>query len=333
MMRLPLRMSAVINDVRGSNSTTLPWYFVLAVKGMPHDATLAPFSQIRVVSVPQPWRLGNYGTYRVPANQLTAFWREGRFLQSGPVLWSYFHAHPSNLEGLLMYVGATAEQVHLAASCMPCWSSASAASRQASAADSLPCESCTMQLGLRNSSVGEDLREVGPEQFEAVLDSVAARAAQSGAELMCRYQRDTSMLEVVPVRAAAHRSQPRCWLSSNCVRPPTYSAVALPLRRLVTRAQGTAEIDEQYWRKSAACVPFALDVGLPFVTIVLHTPDSLAAAQAHADPDHPDEFVAEEHAFVRIFMGLPYDADDYRATTCGPGCGYDIVGGLESPYV
>lgn len=87
---------------------------------------------------------------------------------------------------------------------------------------------------------------------------------------------------------------------------------------LVEHVRGTAEIGDTFYRKSMGCVPFEVVRGMPFVAVVLTSPDSSAAATA------PPDGIAPVHTFFRLFASM----DGVFAPTCNLGgeC-YCWVGG------
>ena len=88
----------------------------------------------------------------------------------------------------------------------------------------------------------------------------------------------------------------------------------------------TAEMGGRFWRKSAACVPFQITVGLPFVGVMVSSPDSEVAAATTGgsyNPSHPDDLLVGQHSFIRIFAHL----EEHGNSTCGEGCGYWFMGG------
>ena len=75
---------------------------------------------------------------------------------------------------------------------------------------------------------------------------------------------------------------------------------------------------------AAVCVPFQLQVGLPYVFMTINGPDSEEAAGVHADSQHPDWNVAAEHSMFRLFVNLEDSGYDYA--NCNEGCGFDRPG-------
>ena len=58
MMRLPVWLNVEFNDVRAVNSSAMTWYATIAIKGRPHDGTLASFTRIRLsahAAAPNPF--------------------------------------------------------------------------------------------------------------------------------------------------------------------------------------------------------------------------------------------------------------------------------------
>lgn len=72
-------------------------------------------------------------------------------------------------------------------------------------------------------------------------------------------------------------------------------------RRCVLLPQGTAEVADHFWRKVVPCVPFEMVVGMPFVVVVIASPDSTAAATLHAYEASPLENTGSLHTFIRLF--------------------------------
>jgi len=136
-------------------------------------------------------------------------------------------------------------------------------------------------------------------QVDDAMDLLNERAQQAGAQLVCHFKRDEAeLLEVV---------------------------------------NHTAQTGNNFWRKAAACVPFQITVGLPFVGVMVSSPDSQAAAATTGSYDeaNPDALVAGQHSFIRIFAHL----EEHGNSTCGEGCGYWFMGGeaanatdFEDPY-
>ena len=79
MMSLPLHFSTDLQDVRAAGSPRLPYYAMIALKGKRYDGTLKSLTQVRITIQPSPCSWGTFGTYLVPADKLTAYWREGQF--------------------------------------------------------------------------------------------------------------------------------------------------------------------------------------------------------------------------------------------------------------
>jgi hypothetical protein len=95
LMVQPLHLTVDMNDVRAENSSVMPYYMLIALKGLPHDRTLRAFTQLRLRVLPIPMTVGVFGTYLFPSNALIAYWREGVFNVSAPVVYSYT-AHGSH---------------------------------------------------------------------------------------------------------------------------------------------------------------------------------------------------------------------------------------------
>ena len=85
--------------------------------------------------------------------------------------------------------------------------------------------------------------------------------------------------------------------------------------------QGTAELNQAFYRLKAGCVPFQITKGEPFVYFVVMSPDSDAAAAATGgSPAYPDEALAMEHVWFRLFVNLEDEGVD--TATCDEGCGW-----------
>ena len=56
------------------------------------------------------------GVYLVPPSRTCAFYREGRFSVSAPLVWSYLHTHPLWVEEMALYANASADGMALASS-------------------------------------------------------------------------------------------------------------------------------------------------------------------------------------------------------------------------
>ena len=150
----PLSVDCDINDVRTAGSPPLTHWAVIALKSIRHapppptsePATseeplavaaaqrpvatesqsskrltsqgekLQALTQLRLVVHPLPIRHPGYpGTYGVPSNQTSAFFREGRFLVNAPPLaWSYLHTHEHYVDEMALYINASARSLGLA---------------------------------------------------------------------------------------------------------------------------------------------------------------------------------------------------------------------------
>ena len=93
-------------------------------------------------------------------------------------------------------------------------------------------------------NVSTGLMEGSRASVEQVKQQVKLRAKAAGASLVCQYRRNSKLIDVV---------------------------------------EGTSELNEQYYRLSAGCVPFRMTDGEPFFQLIIHSPDSDAAAAAVGD--------------------------------------------------
>ena len=69
---------------------------------------------------------------------------------------------------------------------------------------------------------------------------------------------------------------------------------------------------------AAVCVPFQLQVGLPYVFMAINGPNSEEAADAHAEALHPEWNTANQHSFIRFFVSL----DDVSTANCNTNCAF-----------
>jgi len=190
MMQLPLLLTADVNDVRAANSSGMSWYLLAAIRGMPDDGTFKPFTQTRMVfnpyddlgplSLPDQQfglpgydqkGLGYFGTYLVPADIRTAYWQEGHFLKTAPVLWAYLHTHANWMEEYMLYVGASAAELDMR---------------------SLPFSNITA------NRQAQRMPEVSYNDIQRAKVQLAARAQEAGAALACRYKRSNQLREIIP---------------------------------------------------------------------------------------------------------------------------------------
>ena len=51
-------------------------------------------TQVDLAVNPPTYKIGYFGTYEVPSNLTSMFWREGTFSITAPVLWTEIHTHP-----------------------------------------------------------------------------------------------------------------------------------------------------------------------------------------------------------------------------------------------
>lgn len=161
---LPLYLSADVNDVRAEGSAPLSWYLLIAIKGRPDDGQHKSWTQMRLRFKPTQARLGYFGSYLIPSNVTSVFWREGTFKVTAPVRWSYFHNHGTWGYEMLFYIGANSTQLRM------------------------------NEINL----VSTDLSERTDAEVEKVKSQLAAQASNVGAQLACHYQRTASQLEVYP---------------------------------------------------------------------------------------------------------------------------------------
>lgn len=128
------------------------------------------------------------------------------------------------------------------------------------------------ELGLEHGPITQNLTVTGQQEIEDATRMVAARAESAGASLVCNSERVAEQLDVIE----------------------------------------SGEIGNHFWRLSAACVPFQMRPGLPFVGLMVNSPDSPEAAHT-CDMHNPDVCLATQHSFIRLFMHIP----GYEAATCG----------------
>ena len=97
----------------------------------------------------------------------------------------------------------------------------------------------------------------------------------------------------------------------------------------------TLEIDNRYYRKSTSCVPFQLTAGMPYVGVVVTSPDSEDAAEHSAymrspvgdvgdarrwllDDQVPAPHTGTIHAAIRLFVSV----DGLLNATCSDNCAF-----------
>lgn len=116
--KLPLHVSAEINDVRAAGASPLRWWIawafqgdimaaarITAPTGLQPEGLLAPFTQIRIVIEPKrPWKGLHARTWALPSSSHTVMVREGMFTVDGELLWSYAHEHAAWAEEASLYV-------------------------------------------------------------------------------------------------------------------------------------------------------------------------------------------------------------------------------------
>jgi len=136
------------------------------------------------------------------------------------------------------------------------------------------------ELQMEQTGVGMEVTEgMSLDQVAFARQQLSERAQALGAQLVCHFQRDPSQLEVYP---------------------------------------GSGELSDHFYRKSAGCVPFTTARGMPYVAMVVTSPDSEAAALAKQDELHPDLNVALLHTVIRLFV----HSDSYPWPSCNADCGY-----------
>ena len=121
-MHLPLPVFFDQQDVRAVGSANFTWYALIAVRGFPWQRSSSPFqslTQVRLNAPPITCLSGEFYTYLVAADQISAFWREGAFNFTAPLVYSYFHTHPSWTEEMRFYTGASAAQIGMDSVGMP----------------------------------------------------------------------------------------------------------------------------------------------------------------------------------------------------------------------
>lgn len=255
LVDLPLDITAIVNDVRATGSAPARWYQLIALKGRPHDGSRKSFSQARLAFFPAVMEMGGFGTYLVPSDQTSAYWREGTFIADAPVLWAYYHTHPAWMEEMVMYVGANSSQLDMES------------------------------IGISGGAISTGLPR---EQLDASKTLLEKRAAAAGAQLVCHYKRGSYHLEVPD--------------------------------------EPTAEIADHFYRKLNSCVPFQMSVGLPFLAVMITSPDSDAAATFHGYEAEPDALVAGVHSYVRLFTHLEGEAEKCCVQPmCDQGCTYNYI--------
>ena len=263
-------------------------YTLVAIKGRPHDGSLKYFTQIHMKMEPHPKVGGYFGSYYMPSNKTSMFWSEGTFLGSWDVVWSYYHSHSTWLKEMLFYVGANSTELQMA-----------------------------------QTGVGVEVTEgMSPDQVAVARQHLSERAQAVGAQLVCHFQRDISQLEV-----RVHRvlRMPHGMSPSNVATPVRVLMLHVVCVRVRARSQvypgehfSADQVADRFYRKSAGCVPFAIAHGMPYVAMVITSPDTVAAAMAKEDPYRPDENLAILHTVIRLFV----HSDSHPWPSCNVDCGY-----------
>jgi len=250
LLRPPLVLNALMQDVRASGSANLSYYVVLTMRSTPYDGSYKPLTEMRVFFTPARCVSAFFGTYLVQSDRLSAYWRESTWMKTATVLNAYAHTHPPWMEQFSLYTGASGDDLRMG-----------------------------FVSGLSNS-VNNSLSR---EDADAAKALIAARARAAGASLVCHYRRRPQHIET---------------------------------------SRGTAELNGNFYRLTAGCIPFRMVAGAPFVGVVFHSPDSsAAAASAGGSPGHPDARLVGMHAFFRLFVSIEDQGID--AANCDGGCGFD----------
>ena len=79
----------------------------------------------------------------------------------------------------------------------------------------------------------------------------------------------------------------------------------------------TAEIEDRFYRKYAPCVPFRISEGMPWIFIVINSPDGAQAAQAHTEVSAN---TARQHSILRLFS--EFDGG-YIDAMCSEHCAFE----------
>jgi hypothetical protein len=140
------------------------------------------------------------------------------------------------------------------------------------------------RVGMHSLNVSHRLMEASRASVEHIKQQVAERSKAAGASLVCRYRRNKDLVEVV---------------------------------------EGTAELNDMYYRLSAGCVPFRMTDGEPFFYLAIISPDSEgAAASTGGSLAYPDEPLVGQHTWFRLFVNFEDVGVD--TANCDQGCGYDL---------
>ena len=142
-LRTPLNVDADVNDVRSISSAVLMHWLLVAVEGIAVDDRgavggrgseagtgsdgnagellrwLRPLTQMRIFVTPVRAAMAYPGVYLVPAARTCAFYREGRFAVSAPLVWSYLHTHPIWVEEMSLFANASADSMALTSKASP----------------------------------------------------------------------------------------------------------------------------------------------------------------------------------------------------------------------
>lgn len=165
-MQLPLAVNLDQQDVRAAGSANFTWYTLIAIRGFPRQRSSSPFralTQVRLVMTPAAYVSGYFCTYMVPADHISAFWREGVFNFTAPLVYSYFHTHPAWVEEMRLYVGASAAHIGMET------------------------------VGIQGSNLTRYTRDA----MDASLSRLSDHAKQAGTHLPCHFVRSQKLLEVV----------------------------------------------------------------------------------------------------------------------------------------
>jgi len=166
-MHLPLTVDVDHQDVRAAASANFTWYTLITIRGFPRQRSSSPFrtlTQVRVAILPAVYEQGDFrASYIVPADHISAFWREGVFNFTAPLVYSYFHTHPPWVEEMRLYVGASAAQIGMET------------------------------VGIR----GANLTRYARDAMDASLSRLSDHAKQAGVQMPCHFRRSAKLLEVV----------------------------------------------------------------------------------------------------------------------------------------
>ena len=107
LLRTPLTIDAIFNDFRAEGSDGLGFYLLATFRGAPHNGQYKAFTEMRLVVVPTDCMQGYFGTYLVPTDRLTIYWKEGTWWRTAKLLHAYVHTHPAWTEEIMLYTGAS----------------------------------------------------------------------------------------------------------------------------------------------------------------------------------------------------------------------------------